>query len=60
MTSFLPGICCRMGKLACADLNTSIVDMALKVYCKDLGINRNCLTLITIKFKVSSPFSATL
>ncbi|MCP9261567.1 hypothetical protein DINM_004919 [Dirofilaria immitis] len=30
ITSFLPGICCRMTKLACTDLNTVIVDMALK------------------------------
>uniref|UniRef100_A0A1I7VM53 Non-specific serine/threonine protein kinase n=1 Tax=Loa loa TaxID=7209 RepID=A0A1I7VM53_LOALO len=32
MTSFLPGICCRMTKLACADLNTAVVDMALKIF----------------------------
>ncbi|KAM3719555.1 TELO2-interacting protein [Dirofilaria immitis] len=32
ITSFLPGICCRMTKLACTDLNTVIVDMALKIF----------------------------
>lgn len=28
---FLPGICCRMTRLACMDLNTAIIDTALKV-----------------------------
>ncbi|VDK61822.1 unnamed protein product [Onchocerca ochengi] len=32
ITSFLPGICCRMSKLACGDLNTEIVNMALKIF----------------------------
>ncbi|VDN87963.1 unnamed protein product [Brugia pahangi] len=32
MTSFLPGICCRMTKLACSDLNTAVVNVALKIF----------------------------
>ncbi|CAG9534735.1 unnamed protein product [Cercopithifilaria johnstoni] len=32
MTSFLPGICSRMTKLAYTDLNTAIIDMALKIF----------------------------
>ncbi|VDM19229.1 unnamed protein product [Wuchereria bancrofti] len=32
VTSFLPGICCHMTKLACLDLNTAIVNMALQIF----------------------------
>uniref|UniRef100_A0A0R3RTL8 Non-specific serine/threonine protein kinase n=1 Tax=Elaeophora elaphi TaxID=1147741 RepID=A0A0R3RTL8_9BILA len=32
MVGFLPGICRHMSTVACADLNTAIVDMALKIF----------------------------
>uniref|UniRef100_A0A915PV51 Uncharacterized protein n=1 Tax=Setaria digitata TaxID=48799 RepID=A0A915PV51_9BILA len=30
--SFLPGICCRMSELINADMNTVVIDMALKIF----------------------------
>ncbi|KAL3994226.1 hypothetical protein ACH3XW_20870 [Acanthocheilonema viteae] len=32
LVSFLPGICCKMCTLASTDLNTTLVDMALKIF----------------------------